>query len=64
MKLRSRALHVCTLNPMIPNEYHISTNIAETRMRTFLFTTCKDRNFLIIFAMTTKTTDELKSISS
>ena len=45
MKLRSRALHVCTLNPMIPNEYHISTKIAETRMRTFLFTIGKVRNF-------------------
>ena len=59
MKLRSRALHVCTLNPMIPNEYHISTKIAETRMRTFLFTIGKVRNFFIIFAMTTNTMNEL-----
>lgn len=44
---------------MIPNEYHISTKIAETRMRTFLFTIGKVRNFFIIFAMTTNTMNEL-----
>ena len=60
MKLRSLALHVCTLNPMIPNEYHISTKIAETRMRTFLFTIGKVRNFFIIFAITSYATNELK----
>ena len=45
---------------MIPNEYHISTKIAETRMRTFLFTIGKVRNFFIIFAITSYATNELK----
>ena len=43
IKLLSLEEHVCTLNPMIPKQYHSSTRIAVTRMPKFRFTTGKIR---------------------
>lgn len=42
----------------------MSTKIAETRMRTFFFTICKDINFFITFAMITNAINELKLIQT
>ena len=44
MKERPLMSHVCTSNPMIPNEYHMSTNNAAIRMRTVFTIACKDTN--------------------
>lgn len=43
IKLLSLEEHVCTLNPMIPKQYHSSTRIAVTCMPKFRFTTGKIR---------------------